>query len=579
MCPKVEFSRLRSLKYTVVAGFTLLATGALYAQSTDQGDVAALKAQMERMQKQYEQRISAMEGQMKALESKADSGSILNTRILTDADGKEMQGGAPPGLDESFLKSLTRNFTFSAYVRAGVQFNGNGGGGNFSFSPPDPDGGRPRLGNENDTYFELTWAQAHLLGDSPDVMDASMTFTPAFRYVQSRNTFTSSHGGIENSGNDFDIVWRQAFLEMKNVFKTAPEITFWGGQRFYDRFNIDPNDFFYLDTSGYGAGVYNIDVGIGKLAFAYLGGLNDNFISQQIGSFYKHTFDLRLKNIDIGFGKLMLVLIGNYEKGATFEKGYDTNGNIITLTNPLKTSDAWGIGGGFVWQYDFGNKSFLQLYALGGRGATNFSAGDDFGTISGKESAFLANNPNTPAGEVISAGRAIDKMLTVRAGGQFIWNPNPCFSLGVWAFWNLDNSGFGEAAIINNVLHHTTGRRNMVEGGIRPIVWLTDNIAIQGQAWGSYQDNTRVVGAEVDNHNAFGRSGEMGVFTIAPTIKPKGGYFTRPELRVFATWAIWSHSLRGATSPYQESGSTFAPPYNGNTNQGWLFGTQVEWFF
>ena len=117
--------------------------------------------------------------------------------------------------------------------------------------------------------------QAHMLGDNPDVMDVSMTFTPAIRYVQSRNTFTTSHGWIENSGNDFDFVLRQAYLEMKNVFKSAPEVTFWGGERFYDRFNTDPADYFWLDTSGYGAGVYNIDAWVGKLWFAWLGGLND----------------------------------------------------------------------------------------------------------------------------------------------------------------------------------------------------------------------------------------------------------------------------------------------------------------
>jgi hypothetical protein len=75
-----------------------------------------------------------MESQMQALESKTESGSILNTRILTDADGKAVEG-APPVLDECFLRSLTRNFTLSAYVRAGFQFNG--GGGDFSFSVPD----------------------------------------------------------------------------------------------------------------------------------------------------------------------------------------------------------------------------------------------------------------------------------------------------------------------------------------------------------------------------------------------------------------------------------------------------------
>ena len=52
---------------------------------------------MQKMQKEYEDRISAMEGEMKALESKADSGSILNTRILTDADGKEVAAAADAG--------------------------------------------------------------------------------------------------------------------------------------------------------------------------------------------------------------------------------------------------------------------------------------------------------------------------------------------------------------------------------------------------------------------------------------------------------------------------------------------------
>jgi surface antigen len=234
MCLPVSFPRLPGLRPLLAASLTLLASGGLFAQSADQNsgqsnqnDVSALKTQMQKMQKEYEDRITAMEAEMKALESKADSGSILNTRVLTDADGKEV--AAAPTLDESFLKSLTRNFTFSTYVRAGFQFNGNGGGGNFSFDLPDfPSAGRQRLGNENDTYMELTWMQAHMLGDSPDVMDVSMTFTPAIVYQQSRSTFTVNSGkGVEAGGQDFEFVLRQAFLETSNVFKGAPEITFW----------------------------------------------------------------------------------------------------------------------------------------------------------------------------------------------------------------------------------------------------------------------------------------------------------------------------------------------------------------
>src|SRR5258708_23340450 len=164
MCFTATSNLRLGLRASLFAGLTLFLSPAVYAQNSDSDDIAALKAQMEKMQKeseartekmqrQYEDRISSLEGEVQSLKSKAESRSILNTHVLTDADGKQYEGKGP-ALDESFLKSLTRNFTFSAYVRAGVQFNGSGGGGNFNFEPPDNEGGRPRLGNENDTYME-----------------------------------------------------------------------------------------------------------------------------------------------------------------------------------------------------------------------------------------------------------------------------------------------------------------------------------------------------------------------------------------------------------------------------------------
>jgi len=612
MCFPASSPRLLGLKASLFASLALFASGPVYGQSSDSSDVTALKTQMEKMQKQYEDRISAMESKMQSLESKADSGSILNTHVLTDADGKQYEGKGV-ALDESFLKSLTRNFTFTAYVRAGVQFNGSGGGGNFNFEAPDNPGGRSRLGNENDTYFELTWKQAHMLGDSPDVMDVSMVFTPAIRYVQNRGTFITGIGGGRENGNDFDFIMREAYVEMANVFKAAPEITFWGGQRFYDRFNFDPQDYFYLDMSGYGAGVKNIDVGIGKLWLAYLGGLDDDIASPNTGSFYKHSLDVRLKDIQIGPGKLMLVGIANYEKGSTF----NVNFAGATLTNPVRTSDAYGLGGGAVYKIDLsaiGPKSYLELFALAGFGASNFSTGTDVGVITGFSSNFLVRNPATPAGAVVNAGNAIQNQRTYRAGAFFVWNPNPCFSLGLWGLWNQDSAGFRlEQSFVNPVFptqangitpnlvfKNAPATRNMYQVGIRPIIWIADNIAIEGQAYGVWSDNVR--GWQSNGYNAFGgtnglpvphpgtlsptafgRSGEMGVFTIAPTIKPKGGYYSRPELRVFATYSIWSNSWKGATTPIQEGGNTggFTPsPYaNAHANQGWLFGTQVEWYF
>ena len=44
--------------------------------------------------------------------------------------------------------------------------------------------------------------------------------------------------------------------------------------------------------------------------------------------------------------------------------------------------------------------------------------------------------------------------------------------------------------------------------------------------------------------------------------------------QLFATYSIWSNSLKGTTTRVGEVGNLggAAPPYNRDTNQGWLFG-------
>jgi len=631
----LQLPGIRGLKFTLVAGLTLLTTDALFAQSAGQSDVDALKAQMNQMQRQYEQRIEAMEAKMKALESNANSGSILNTRVLTDANGTEAPGKAPaPMLDESFLKSLTRNFSFAVYLRAGAGFNGNGGAQNFNFETPDNPGGRLRLGNENDFYTELSFQQAHILGDSPDVADASFRVTPdlftlgiyhtsyettnstgshTVTTVKNLSTSAFSAGGAPPT--DFNVGIREAYAEMKNVFKSAPEITFWGGQRFYDRWNTDPNDWFWLDTSGFGVGAYNIHLGPGNLYLAWILDNHDNLdllnnASQfnNIGDQVEQTFDIRYRDVDIGFGKLNFILIGNYAKGGAVTGSgsgittfTDVKGNTDTIN--VSSSDAYGIGGGLIWQYDFGNKSYARIFSLWGYGLTNFGAdnlGNSVGafetsvnnSLLGKSANNVtlvspavtqkvnANGTITPASNAVYSGGANpypDSQL-FRSGWEFVWNPVSCFSMDFWGYWDHSNQGFREIGTnANGTIVQANATRNFYGAAVRPVYWLTDNFAIQGQAGVQYVDNVR----GYSGTNAFGKSGTMGVFTIAPTIKPAGGYFTRPEIRVFATYSIWSNSLKGTTTPIAEGGNTSgaAPPYNHGQNQGWLLGSQMEiWF-
>jgi maltoporin len=501
-------------------------------------------------------------------------------------------------LDESFLKSLTRNFTFNVYMRAGVSFNGSGGAqGNTSFIMPDNyvGGGRStsRLGNENDFYTELSWNQAHILGDSPDLADVSFRATlQAFSSPIKNNSMNT-----QNPGAGVGIV--EGYSEIKNVFKNAPEITFWGGDRFYDRYNIDSEDYFWLNTSGFGVGVYNIHVGPGNLYVAWLGNNQDNLNEatgfnganglsafnkfNHVGDFYKQTFDVRYKDIDIGFGKLSLVLIGNYMKGNQYQL---TKSDIfgVSQTGVVRTQDNYGIGGGAIWEYDFGNKSMLRISGLWGYGATDFQ-GNISNQINQIQGAWInqinraetgrSNTVTTKFGQDFVSVNPVNHASEALATAYFVWNPVDCFALGVWANWEYNDEGFQPVGLNTSANGSSThvnvapGSRNIVTVGIRPVYWISDNIAIQGVAAGSYEDNTR----NSSGTPAFGKSGQSGIFTIAPTIKPKGGFFTRPEIRLFATYAVWSNSLKGTSA----SGGN--PPYNGNTNQGWLIGSQMEiWF-
>jgi maltoporin len=602
---------LPSLLSTLAAGVTMLVPGALSAQNSD---VDTLKAQIQQLQQKYdesqkksrqeEQRIESMEAQITALKVNGNQNTILNTRILTDADGKQTATSGPL-LDQSFLKSLTRNFTFSLYMRAGFQFNGSGGAGDFTFEIPDGIG-RFRLGNENDYYAELNLSQAHILGDSPDVVDASVTTTLVYQNQVVKQVFMVTNAAVgQNVGFD------QAYVEMKNVLKSAPEVTFWAGDRFYDRWNTDPNDWFWLNTSGFGTGAYNMHLGPGNLYVAWLGSYGDNLNlngfgdqTNVLGNQFKHTFDVRYRDVDIGFGKLNFILIGNYIKGGTVTSNAgatfkDIGGNIDTVN--VTTSDQYGIGGGLIWQYDFGNSSYLRLFGLFGTGATNFSSDISIPAAEAFENdvnrvvkGLPASNVRETAPGVFTGGvNPTQNAHLFRAGWEYVWNVNPCFALDFWGYWDQSNEGFqllgsrssaaGTATAVPLTLANAT--RNLYGIGVRPVFWILDNFAIQGQAGYNYVDNVR----GYSGSNAFGRGGGIGVFSIAPTIKPRGGYFTRPEIRLFATYSIWSNSLRGSTTPMGEganfgvtsdySGSNpSVPPYN-RSNQGWLLGTQAEIFF
>jgi LamB porin len=329
-----------------------------------------------------------------------------------------------------------------------------------------------------------------------------------------------------------------------------------------------------------------------------------------VGNQFKQTIDLRYKDIDLFGGKLALVLIGNYIKGAVTTPN---GGSAITPTNGFsgvfnpsdptafngtatienRTSDAYGIGGGAIWLYNFGYKSYLELAGLFGWGATDFGAPANiqfaapFSAATQDVNTFLIKGPSaapnvrqTAPGAFSVGVNPLQRQKTYLVMEEFVWNPTDYFSMDFWSYWFGTDNGFRTWGFNTQKQQILTAPEtsNLWGVGIRPVFWLFDNFAIQGQAGYNYVSNVR----GYSGTGALGRSGSFGVFTIAPAIKPRGGYFTRPEIRLFATFALWSNSLVGTTTPINEGGNTTpnasVPPFN-RSKYGWLFGSQMEiWF-
>jgi len=165
------------------------------------------------------------------------------------------------------------------------------------------------------------------------------------------------------TGND-QFRFREAFVQAGNVLESQPDAKFWAGERFYRRQHIDIDDFYPLDMSGYGAGVEDFNVGIGKLALSYLSGARPDIITQN-GNLTKSNVDLRFYDLRGPAG-----LWAGWFDFATSKGGTTTMGTLI----PSTTGYAFGLRHQRL-EWHGGYNAFGVQYGTGP--ASNFSTAID----------------------------------------------------------------------------------------------------------------------------------------------------------------------------------------------------------
>lgn len=417
-----------------------------------------------------------------------------------------------PPFDLTKLYDLPRPFEFHGYLRSGYGMNGEGGKME-AFKAPGAFA-KYRLGNEAETYGEMALTNNWLREDDP--LSAPYIRTTVMMSYNTGENFTFDSLNNQKQGND--VALRQAFIEGGNVFPSVPEIRFWAGQRYYQRMDIHINDFYYLDMSGYGAGVQDVPLSnFAKLSLAWLGGSVSNYETPTHGRLAKQNLDLRLTDIHVPLGKLTLWLDYSNVRGGEVNNAFNPDGSHVHV----QSSSGWAVG----LFHRTGEEAFLGGY-------------NQFSVQYGQGAAY--NFQST----LDSAGPQLDDAWHFRVTDHFTIQPWKQFAVQAVGLYDKIHYGGPNS---DNIWYSV---------GARPVFFFTDRFSMALEA-----------GIDWVNSDPLHKDGHLWKVTFAPLQISRGEkFFSRPQLRVYVTYAGWSDDFKGSVggTPYMED------------TQGLSYGIQAE---
>ncbi|WP_262021723.1 carbohydrate porin [Vibrio quintilis] len=376
--------------------------------------------------------------------------------------------------------------------------------------------GKFRLGNEQNTKIELL--------PTVKLTTEEGTWAKVRANLTHETNCTSDWNCVD--GDDHEIQYREGYVEMGG-FAFAPESVFWAGKR-YSSSNTSSHqyDWEYIQYNGTGGGVDKIDVGFAKMdvgVYAFTpDGENEAAPTDTSTQGYPEDLSLNVWFKKLGDTGLDFQLVAHTMEKSALRPNAPTNG--IGLTGVYNFDDFYNITNGY-----------SRITVQYGEG---LAAGDSLG----KNGWGYANVKDAKSTRVVFDGVA---------------NLNDSWELSTFAFYQKDSD-------YNPWDSYSTGTtgidRDIYSIGVRPHNQITKNFAMQ------YEFGYEHVNEDI----ADGADGGFYKVTIAPTLMLETGFWARPQIRAFVTYAKWDD---GAASKI-DSGYT-----RDGDNDALNFGIQAEvWF-
>ena len=416
---------------------------------------------------------------------------------------------------------------FHGYFRAGAQASTQGGevyclgNGNKGHKVG-------RLGDECDTYAELTLNQeVYNKANNKWTVNTLVAYGTA---EGNRDLQGDSWQGVGGDGP-----WngqRLSIRELWTGYQTDAGYQIWAGKRFYQRKDIHILDLYYLNNSGYGAGIEGIDVGAGNLAFAVTKWANDG-TSDYNRNVYK--LDARWNGIPVGpLGNLdasviyALPFISEQQEAnaaGNARANRANSGALVTLDlNTAVNSDSVNLMNHFVVQY--GTNGFGYI------GQNGNHAGDNY----------------TP--DLDDTGVRVIDWGTLDAGN---------FGLGYSLIW---------AHVDNGDDHHAAGATWTTERS----GWIYSIVLRPEYKWTEFTRTTLELGYSSQKTNGWMAPGEdpdVYKVTLAQQFTPGKGFWTRPAIRFYVSYIGGDEFAEGWAVGYKNKNK------DGDEHQITV-GTQVE---
>jgi maltoporin len=397
-----------------------------------------------------------------------------------------------------------------------------------------------RLGNECETYGEADFQQSVYKDKSGVEFKYELMFAYVTKQNQDFESLTSGSG--------------QWALRQTWLGATVPQwgnTMWWAGKRYYHRNDIHVIDYYYWDVSGHGAGVDNIDTGFGKLHIAVL---QNNFENKRRTIWRP---DVRLEGMPLGgFGTLdlgaSLFYTSTQDELEVKECGTPAAPGCA-VDDEMKASPWFTIqhnlpilGGVNKLAFQYGMGSAAPMNPYPGAGATSDAQQwrivdhliyEPHAKISGALVFVYQDKDRVYENPVVNAANA--------SGVEFAGDSSKSWTVGTRAAY-----------------HFTDYVKTSLELG------YTNLKPQKAYASGGPYTNK-------DERDLF-------KVTLAPTLTPAPGpggkFWTRPELRLFVTYASWNDASRDAGLAGGQAGcvdDTTTATFDCDTD-GVTFGAQVE---